>query len=82
MTVEKEFPITKAKIQRHDKKTMIFRVGIGEGEVDGEKFDISTNASNGDPTWYFSKEARYYTVPLKALTEDVLAAREMRNEIQ
>ena len=71
MAIEKEAPITVAKVRRHDEKTMILRVGIGEGEVDGEKFDFSYSTS-GDPCWYFSAEGRYYSVSMKALTEDVI----------
>lgn len=75
MAVEQEYAITKAKVRQHDKQTMILRLAVGEGEVEGEKFSIGTDVATGSPVWYFEKEARYYTVSLRALTEDVLDAR-------
>lgn len=76
MAIEKEGVITKAKVRRHDERTMILRIAVGDGEVDGEKFDIGTNASDGSPVWYFHGEKRYYTVSLRDLTEEVLRFRE------
>lgn len=76
MTVEQEHKIIKATVRRHDPRTMILRISVGEGEINGEKFDIGTNASDGSPVWYFHNEKRYYTVSLKALTDEVMDFRD------
>lgn len=62
-------------IQRHAPRTMILRVGVASGEVDGEKFDVSY-ATNGSPTWYFHTEKRYYSIDIRELTEKVMEVRE------
>jgi hypothetical protein len=76
MGIANEIPVT-IKVMEHDKKTMILRVGLGEGQVtEGDEFDVAFSAGDGDPCWYFRKEGVYYTISLKELTDRVIEARE------
>ncbi len=63
------------KVVRQPKRKMILRFHLGEGELEnGDKFTFGYSAKG--LVWYFSKEARYYTIDYKELTNDVLAFRE------
>lgn len=66
------------EIVRQPEKTMILRFHIAEGEVgegkEAEKFTLGYSSKG--LVWYFQKEARYYTIDYKSLTEDVLKFRE------
>lgn len=76
MAVEQEGKIKKAKIKRYDEKAMFLRQSLADGEVDGEKFDLSININGDCVIWYFHNEGRYYTVSTRDLTEEVLRFRE------
>lgn len=75
MPVEQEGEIKKAKIKRYGEKAMFLRQSLADGEVDGEKFDMSININGDCLIWYFHDEARYYTISTRDLTEAVLQFR-------
>ena len=68
--------ITKVKVKRHSERNIFLRQGIGDGEINGEKFDIALNIDGKAMLWYFHDEARYYSVRTGDLTVAVLKFRE------